>query len=918
MIFKKLTLKNFKSYENSEIDFKKGISIIMGDNGAGKSTILEAISFALFKQHTSKKIEELINNNHDNMVVELEFISNGKEYKIYREKPNSGSLKSTLLKKTTANGEFIPICAGDKEVAEEISSILGMDAELFLNAIYIRQGEISDLVDKSPADKKQLIGKLLGIDSLEKAWKNLKPFINNYEKSQAELKGKLSDSDELIEKLDKKKALLHSLKDRGHELETKCDDVKQLKDENHQDKIEMEREKEIYDNFCSNLKSEQEALSILEENKKEIHERLDEIKSSEEKMKRLEKYTKKLPLYLDFEKSVTSIQNLKNDEKTIKNNLKSIEEQKAIVEAEQEGYTNYVTSQEKLDKLKGYKSKIEKEMVGIAQLENDKKDLLNKVEENRTNIESFFLKTKTILADNGMSQELLDSIDSFINLDSETDKFLDSISNKIIKIDEDISAKKEDNVRLKETINSSQKPLKELEEVDGLCPLCQSDISPNKKRELIDYYNYNIEQNKSFIEDNNESIKILESNKENLNKKLDKIKKLSKEIVEYKYLFNDLNKDINNLGQIDEGLEAKKYINDKLSESILNIAKEEARNSEFKDSYEKYNKAKGALDVLDSETETQYKLNQISNDIDSHVRTIQMAIEKDSHLTSNITAEELQERIDDLKEKETEYNQLKGFVKSKKSLEGQLISKKEAIDWKFNKIDSIRNNIEASKYDKDKYDKIIYLSELFEHKYTDYTTELADIKGQAKELITQVNELNGKIVKNQKFKLEYENISEYLLILNRIRDIYGKNGIQKDLRKYSKPLIQKYTNDYFESFNFNYSQLTLDDEFDITLHGPQGESIINMVSGGEKIAIALALRLGITRAISDGDLETIMLDEPTVHLDQARRHELINILKEMNVLPQLIIVTHENELENAADNLIKVEKKNGVSTVEVE
>ena len=57
------------------------------------------------------------------------------------------------------------------------------------------------------------------------------------------------------------------------------------------------------------------------------------------------------------------------------------------------------------------------------------------------------------------------------------------------------------------------------------------------------------------------------------------------------------------------------------------------------------------------------------------------------------------------------------------------------------------------------------------------------------------------------------------------------------------------------------------------------------------------------------------MDEPTIHLDSSRRHELINLLKDMSLLPQMIIVTHESQLENAADNIIKVEKENGISKV---
>ena len=80
-------------------------------------------------------------------------------------------------------------------MATEIRQILDIDSDLFLNAIYIRQGEIAELVDKTPAEKKLMIGKLLGLDSLEKAWKNLLPFISDYENQLAELKGKLYNSD---------------------------------------------------------------------------------------------------------------------------------------------------------------------------------------------------------------------------------------------------------------------------------------------------------------------------------------------------------------------------------------------------------------------------------------------------------------------------------------------------------------------------------------------------------------------------------------------------------------------------------------------------------------------------------------------------------------------------------------------------
>ena len=111
--------------------------------------------------------------------------------------------------------------------------------------------------------------------------------------------------------------------------------------------------------------------------------------------------------------------------------------------------------------------------------------------------------------------------------------------------------------------------------------------------------------------------------------------------------------------------------------------------------------------------------------------------------------------------------------------------------------------------------------------------------------------------------------------------------------------------------------MSLDDEYNISISG-EGVANTDMVSGGEKIAIALALRLGITQAMSEGNIETILLDEPTIHLDSFRRQELINILHSISVIPQMLIVTHDFELESAADTVIKVEKENGISKVELD
>ena len=914
MIFKRLRLKNFKSYASEIINFDKGITVIVGENGAGKSSIFEAISFALFKQHTAGKIGDLVRNNTENMSVELDFVSRGKEYRIIRDKTKSKTV-SRLLTKTSSDSEFMSLCSGEREVSDNIQAILEMDANLFLNAIYVRQGEIAELVDKTPAEKKLLIGRLLGLDSLETAWNNMIPLIREYENKLSEIKGKLYSKDALKEEYETKSKELNALKSRGHELESQIEEVKNLISEISESKRDMEREKEIYETQMNNLFNEKQTLERLEKDKHQLQENLDRIRESEAEIERLEKYVSKLDVYLDFEKSVVSIQSLKESEIEIEDKIDSIKEQKRLIHAKKEGYNNYLKSDELITKLTNQKIDLEKELATITQLEKDKKKLLHSIESDRNDIEEFFSLSKEKLLDYGVSQDELAEVDDLKKLSDSTNKLLEDISTKIEDLTNDINSKKENIVAFKQAIASAEKPLEELADVENKCPVCQSDIDDAKKEELISQYKSDIEENTKSISETEETIRLFDKNKDSFKEKESKVKKLSEDILEYKYKFSNLQKDLQRLGEIDEGLDAKEYIGNKLGELILEIAREKENRESFKQDHEDYNKSKGALDVLGSQTEAEYKLKQIINEIDVHVKNIKLAIENDPHLSGDMDNLELKQRIDDLKEKNEQYNQLKGFVKNRNTVVSQFESVKEDIGVSNNQLEIIQNKINASTYDKEKYEQITYRDEMYSRRHESFTNELSEIKGRARELINVHKSLAEKIKNNDRFQQEYDNISQYLVLLKDIRELYGKNGIQKELRNNSRPIIQKNTKKFFDDFNFNYSDLLLDEDYNVVVRGPEGESSMSMVSGGEKIAIALALRLGITKSMAKGDLETILLDEPTIHLDDARRQELINLLKQMSLLPQMIIVTHENQLESAADNLIKVEKENGISKI---
>jgi exonuclease SbcC len=164
-------------------------------------------------------------------------------------------------------------------------------------------------------------------------------------------------------------------------------------------------------------------------------------------------------------------------------------------------------------------------------------------------------------------------------------------------------------------------------------------------------------------------------------------------------------------------------------------------------------------------------------------------------------------------------------------------------------------------------------------------------------------------------------VDSFIAVLNQIRDAYGKDGIQKMIRARARPVLEKATRDLFERFNLAYSDIRIDDDYNISVLGPAGEQEIDQISGGERVALAIALRLAIAQVLS-GKVETLIMDEPTTHLDEERRKELVNILNSFfreggRIIPQMLIITHHQEIENVADIIYTVKKEDSYSQVQL-
>jgi exonuclease SbcC len=146
--------------------------VFVGDNGAGKSSIIDAITFSLFGEHTRKNNKGLIRRGANQGFAKIEFSANGKNYQAVRKIDSKGTLTAQFAE--YVDGKLVPIAEGERKqfgesMTKHVEGTLGMDFEKLKIASIVQQGELSSIIKAKPKEFKELLNTIIGIDKLDVA-----------------------------------------------------------------------------------------------------------------------------------------------------------------------------------------------------------------------------------------------------------------------------------------------------------------------------------------------------------------------------------------------------------------------------------------------------------------------------------------------------------------------------------------------------------------------------------------------------------------------------------------------------------------------------------------------------------------------------------------------------------------------------
>jgi len=307
-----MELRNYRKFRQSAVEFPDGVIGVIGPNGVGKSTLIEAISWAIYGNDAQRTRREDVRWNGASpgevCSVILEFDLDGDRYRVHRQMRGSDLKMRVNLE---VNGKLH--ADGDRAVTQVLSQRIGMDYKAFFISVFARQKDLDALSVLPPGERKQLILRMLDIDVLDRIVSSIRSdrsgletqikavagiLVNGEGRERSSLLGDEIEGIELkLAEHEKELKTLHGEKDR---LEAKLSRLKEEKDlldskekEYHDIQIELAGSRSSVEGLRGKMDSLERERTSLErlrvemESLKEKSDLLERLLSEREKLERI-------------------------------------------------------------------------------------------------------------------------------------------------------------------------------------------------------------------------------------------------------------------------------------------------------------------------------------------------------------------------------------------------------------------------------------------------------------------------------------------------------------------------------------------------------------------------------------------------------------------------------------------------------
>ncbi|WP_227134812.1 DNA double-strand break repair ATPase Rad50 [Halorubellus salinus] len=889
MRFQRVALENFKCYADADLSLEPGVTVVHGVNGSGKSSLLEACFFALYGSAAIDGTREsVIRTGEDETVVELWFRHAGGEYHLERSLKDYGDRVSHDC---VLEGPDDESWEGATAVDGAIADLLRMDADAFVNCAYVQQGEVNKLIHATPSERQDMLDDLLQLGKLEAYRERASDARLGVNDVLTEVRGTLTNYEEQVEAKEDK-----DLHERLNALES----------ERNETTAEIERLEEQVETAKGTRDDAQAVLDEHEEKREELEAIEDDVEELQAKISETERERDELKERIahsraaadDHEAAVSehlTESSLDTDAVRADDGTVDVDAVHAEV-ADLEGRVEDL--QERINELS---VEIGSKTDEAERLEERAEELAAEAAEKRAEAESLaedVEAAETELADreskvDALEDDVADEMAAFEDAPVEFGDAADLLEERTAE--RDVLREERDELRaevesLRDRIEEGERLLEE-----GKCPECGQSVAGSPHVDSLDEDREQFAEKEAALEDRRDDVRA------------------AQERIEAAEALRDVEREVKSLRERRENVEQL------LAEKESTVAEKRERRESLLDeatereaaAEEKRAGADAARDAADDLRSDLGEANGEKTAAKARIEILEALVEASEALA------DAREDVERLREERA------NLAASNEERREWLAEKRERKTELEAAVDE--SVVEEARGEKERAETYIEKAE----------AELASLREERDRLQNDIGGVRGEIEELEGLREKRDAARERVDALESLYDetqdlqeMYGE--LRAELRRQNVETLERMLNETFDLVyqNDSYSHIELSGDYELTVYQKDGETLDpDQLSGGERALFNLSLRCAIYRLLAEGvegaaPMPPLILDEPTVFLDSGHVTQLLTLVETMRVdygVEQILVVSHDEELVGAADELVHVRKDSTTnrSTVEV-
>lgn len=944
MRINRIELKNFRNHREAAFEFEKGINLILGENGSGKTSILDAIGFALFNMKLRSDANETLTINESSGYVKIRFTGNDQNvYIVTRKFPATAVSLSEEGSRSSISGVT--------EVYRKINSLIGnpMDNQvLFENVIVASQNRFASIFDAKPSEREAVFNPVFGTEIYRQMYAGiLKKRCDQYEReltfAGGELgasRSQLKDCEELEKNLqaaEKEYLISSGLYSKTAKMIE--DTVKTIKNfesrknliENLSVKIkglkaQIDDKRKLIDEIDSDLKTADSA-ALEEENLKPAHDEYEKIKSDLEKITgeigELEKAENEYRVNSDM------ISKLEKELATAEGNRNTVSRQiesDTVTAASLRGEISSITAS--IDLLEKERIGYERELSSLQKRKSSFDRIYAEYKEaDQNSVRNALLAAKaeeSLIDEESLNAEIASFEREYAQLEvlkTERDRLRSEITRHKTLMSELSDAERELSKQVCPYLKEECRNIENMGSVNGY-------FRPKKDQIIRKIESF--EKDSASYDDLDERIKNCVKNRSTKNEQLAALGKNRRDALNYRK-----NESACRQKKAEYALDIAKLFSGLAGEDAACVLDDD------------YNGASSVMQRTDAEYRTrlsgingsvQEKRGECAkkeNDLNRTALSVEAAGRKLEEIKKQISG-----TITDLKnrtEAGAAYEQRIAPLADKKKTSAGFtarLKELEPADRKYRSAsqnaarrDGLRKRIENERiitdqllkncrlaegelgsvvYNADDHMKLLSDHDRLKPELEEQNGRMMNCKS-AFDLARQQSENNSRVARELEDKM--------LQVSGLSRKKEAADRFREDIKLLGPYISGRRTRMIAAAATANYQRMTGKaerilwennaEQYLVSVSSPGGIRRFNMLSGGEQVAVALSIRSALASEMTD--CRFAIFDEPTINLDAEKKEALsVSLYDMLRDLEQALVVTHDSSFREMAVKVIEL------------